>query len=66
METVIYKQLAKIAKKEQRQFNEKTNLDIAVFTKKIEAKIPPTLRDKLEQGFCLGFRVVFQNGTGFL
>ncbi|MEG1478825.1 MAG: EcsC family protein [Clostridiales bacterium] len=66
METVVYKQLAKIAKKEQRQFNEKTNLDIAVFTKKIEAKIPPTLRDKLEQGFCLGFRVVFQNGTGFI
>ncbi|MDO4541510.1 MAG: EcsC family protein [Bacillota bacterium] len=66
MQEHIYRELAKIEKKEARLFKDNPNLDIKILTKKIEAKIPPDFHAKLNSVFYQGFRLVFKSGTGVI
>lgn len=66
MEAHIYKELQKIEKKEERLFNQKGNMDIKIFTKKVEAKIPPDFHARLNNVFYHGFKLVFQKGVGVI
>jgi len=66
MDQVIEKQLQKIARKERRLLQKSNDGVMKQLTGKVEDKIPPGLYEKLQQAFYLGFKVVFQKGSGII
>ena len=66
MREQIYRELAKIDKKEQRLFRANDFVDWRILTKKLEAKIPPGFHEKLNTIFYQGFKLVLRNGVGVI
>ena len=66
MDKVIRKHLRKIQQKEEKFLLKTGGGILKPITDKVEDKIPPELYDKLQQAFYLGFKTVFEKGSGII